>query len=39
MRQVASTGILRPVGENDYAHTRFSLAYIDRSEIDFFNLW
>ncbi|TVY83975.1 O-methyltransferase hmp5 [Lachnellula suecica] len=38
MRQLSSTGILRSLGENEYAHTKFSLAYIDRSEVDFFNL-
>lgn len=38
LRQLSSTGILKSVGENEYRHTEFSLAYIDRSEIDFFNL-
>jgi len=39
MRILTATGILRAVAENVYAHTRFSLAYLDGSEVDFFELW
>ncbi|KAH6671702.1 O-methyltransferase [Halenospora varia] len=36
MRQLTGYGILQAVGENEYAHTKFSLVYIERSEINFF---
>ena len=39
MRILTATRILRAVAENVYAHTRFSLAYLDGSEVDFFELW
>ena len=39
LRMLSSTGILEAVGEDVFAHTRFSLAYIEGSEVDFFTLW
>ena len=39
LRILAATGILRPVSENVYAHNKFSLAYIDSYEVDFYTLW
>jgi hypothetical protein len=39
MRVLGATGILNAVAEDIYAHTRFSLAYINGMEVDFFTLW
>ena len=39
LRIIAATGIIKAVGEDVYAHTPFSLAYIEGSEVDFFTLW
>jgi hypothetical protein len=39
MRVLTATGIIDPVGEDVYAHTRFSLAYLDGAEVEFFELW
>ena len=39
LRMLSSTGILEAVEEDVFAHTRFSLAYIEGSEVDFFTLW
>jgi len=39
LRIIAATGILKAVGEDVYAHTPYSLAYIEGSEVDFFTLW
>jgi hypothetical protein len=39
LRMLSATGILEAVGEDVFAHTRFSLAYIEGSEVDFFTLW
>ncbi|PSS22714.1 hypothetical protein M430DRAFT_97724 [Amorphotheca resinae ATCC 22711] len=38
MRVLTATGIIDPVGEDVYAHTRFSLAYLDGAEVEFFEL-
>ena len=38
MRQLTASGIVESVSENVYIHTRFSLAYIDRSEVEFLEL-
>lgn len=39
MRVLTATGIIDPVGEDVYAHTCFSLAYLDGAEVEFFELW
>jgi hypothetical protein len=33
------TGIFEMVGPDEYAHTPYSLAYIDGHEVDFLKLW
>lgn len=38
MRIVTVTGIFDMVGPDEYAHTPFSLAYLDGHEVDFFKL-
>jgi hypothetical protein len=39
MRNLTATGIFKSVAEDVYAHTRFSLAYLDAPETDFYTLW
>ncbi|KAL3418584.1 O-methyltransferase [Phlyctema vagabunda] len=38
LRILTATGILQSAGENIYEHTRFSLAYLEGSEVDFYEL-
>lgn len=38
MRLLSATGIIRSEEENVYQHTRFSLAYLDGTEVDFYKL-
>jgi len=37
-RILAATRILKAVGEDEFAHTRFSIAYLDQVEVYFFSL-
>jgi hypothetical protein len=39
MRVLTVTGIFELVGPDEYAHTSYSLAYIDGHEVDFLKLW
>jgi hypothetical protein len=39
MRILTSTGILRALGNNVFAHTPLSLAYLDTPEVEFWDLW
>lgn len=39
MRILTVTGIFDMVGPDEYAHTPFSLAYIEGHEVDFLKLW
>lgn len=39
MRMLTSTGIIELTGEDTYAHTPKSRAYLDGAAMDFFNLW
>ena len=39
MRMLTGTGIVALTGEDEYAHTPKSLAYIEGAAVDFFNLW
>lgn len=39
MRVLTVTGIFELVGPDEYAHTPYSLAYIDGHEVDFLKLW
>lgn len=39
MRILTVTGIFEMVGPDEYAHTPFSLAYIEGHEVDFLKLW
>lgn len=38
MRLITTTKIINEVVENVYEHTRFSLAYLDGTEVDFYKL-
>ncbi|RDW82554.1 O-methyltransferas-like protein [Coleophoma cylindrospora] len=38
MRIISATGIIESAGEDLYAHTPFSLAYLEGSEVDFYEL-
>lgn len=39
MRMLTGTGIIVSTGIDTYAHTPKSLAYLQESALDFFNLW
>lgn len=39
MRILTSTGILKALGNNVFAHTPLSLAYLDTPEVEFWDLW
>lgn len=39
MRILTTTAIFKSVGEDVYAHTKYSLAYIGGTEVDFYTLW
>lgn len=39
MRILTVTGIFDMVGPDEYAHTPYSLAYIEGHEVDFIKLW
>jgi hypothetical protein len=39
MRMLTGTGVIALVGENTYAHTPKSMAYLEGAAVDFFNLW
>jgi hypothetical protein len=36
---LTGTGVIALVGENTYAHTPKSMAYLEGAAVDFFNLW
>jgi hypothetical protein len=38
MRLLSATGIIKSETENVYQHTRFSLAYLDGTEVHFYKL-
>lgn len=39
MRMLTGTGIVLETGEDTYAHTPKSMAYLEGGAVDFFNLW
>lgn len=39
MRMLTGTGIVTETGEDTYAHTPKSIAYLEEKAADFFNLW
>lgn len=39
MRILTVTGIFAMVGPDEYAHTPYSMAYIEGHEVDFLKLW
>lgn len=39
MRILTVTGIFAMVGPDEYAHTPYSIAYIEGHEVDFLKLW
>ena len=39
MRMLTGTGVVALTGENTYAHTPKSMAYLEGAAVDFFNLW
>lgn len=39
MRILTVTGIFAMVGPNEYAHTPYSMAYVEGHEVDFLKLW